>query len=54
MEPSATVKPSCAAASVICGSSLRTSFTRLPQAMERVSIIMTMDTIISEMRISDT
>ena len=54
IDPSATVSSFCAASSVICGSSLSTSLTRLPQAMERVSIIITMDTIIREMRISDT
>ena len=54
MEPLSTVSPSRAFSSVICGSSLSTAITRLPQAMDLVSSIITIDTIISDMRISET
>ena len=45
-EPSATVTPGEAEASVMSGTSSRTSATRLAQAMARVIIIIIMDTII--------
>ena len=45
-EPSATVRSAAESLSVISGVSDRTSQIRLPQATERVTIIMIMDTII--------
>ena len=53
MEPSATVRALSACPSVIWGCSSSTSTIRRAQAMERVRIIMSIDTIISDIRISD-
>ena len=52
MAPFSTVSASSARSSVISGSSSRTSMMRLAQAMDRVRIIITMDTIIRLTRIS--
>ena len=51
-EPSSTVSAASASLSVMRGSSSSTSTMRLPQAMARVSSISTMDTIISDIKIS--
>ena len=52
MLPSSTVRAGSASLSVMRGSSSSTSTMRLPQAMARVSIISTTDTIISDISIS--
>ena len=52
MSPFSTVSALSAPPSVICGCSSSTSTTRLPQAMARVRVISTMDTIISDISIS--
>ena len=52
MEPSSTFSAGSACSSVMRGFSSSTSAMRLPQAMARVSIISTTDTIISDISIS--